>query len=84
MAKLNKLLIQGIRSFSPDDNKEQMITFSSPVTLILGQNGCGKTTIIESLKYAITGDIPSGSNLGRSFVHDPKIIRRPEVIVYNF
>lgn len=79
MAKLNKLLIQGIRSFSPDDNKEQMITFSSPVTLILGQNGCGKTTIIESLKYAITGDIPSGSNLGRSFVHDPKIIRRPEV-----
>ena len=60
MARLEKLQIQGFRSFSPDDKYPgpQKIKFyyeiganndrvSSPLTLILGQNGCGKTTIIE-------------------------------------
>lgn len=58
MSRLEKLQIQGFRSFSPDETKKQRIVFtrrdefsgkdvSSPLTLILGQNGCGKTTIIE-------------------------------------
>ena len=39
---------RGIRSFSPTD--EQTIEFYSPLTMIVGQNGSGKTTIIECLK----------------------------------
>jgi DNA repair protein RAD50 len=79
MAHLNRLIIQGIRSFGPDDGDTQNIKFSSPLTLILGQNGCGKTTIIESLKYAVSGDLPPGAKQGQLFVHDPKISRKVEV-----
>jgi DNA repair protein RAD50 len=43
------------------------------LTLIVGENGCGKTTIIESLKYALTGETPPGSDKGKTFVHDPKV-----------
>ncbi|KAA0202596.1 hypothetical protein HAZT_HAZT001653 [Hyalella azteca] len=73
MSRIQKLRLQGIRSFGPE--KPQEIKFKPPLTLILGQNGCGKTTIIEALKYITTGEKPPGSNGGRSFVHDPKISR---------
>ncbi|KAH8376220.1 hypothetical protein KR200_003386 [Drosophila serrata] len=73
MSSFDKLSIQGVRSFGSNAEDLQSITFSSPVTLILGENGCGKTTVIECLKYALTGECPPGSDRGRSFVHDPKI-----------
>ncbi|KAK4329104.1 hypothetical protein Pmani_000515 [Petrolisthes manimaculis] len=69
MSRIEKMSIQGIRSFGPDDQRK--INFFSPLTLILGQNGCGKTTIIESLRYISTGDMPPGAN--RSFVHEPRL-----------
>ncbi|XP_017054346.1 DNA repair protein RAD50 [Drosophila ficusphila] len=73
MSSIDKLSIQGVRSFGSNAEDLQSITFTSPVTLILGENGCGKTTIIECLKYALTGECPPGSDRGKSFVHDPKI-----------
>ncbi|XP_017008025.3 DNA repair protein RAD50 [Drosophila takahashii] len=73
MSSIDKLSIQGVRSFGSNAEDLQSITFSSPVTLILGENGCGKTTVIECLKYALTGECPPGSDRGKSFVHDPKI-----------
>lgn len=41
MATIDKLLIKGIRSFSPDNT--HVIEFYKPLTLIVGQNGAGKT-----------------------------------------
>lgn len=67
MVFIQKLGIQGVRSFSPDKGED--IDFF-PLTIILGENGAGKTTIIESLKFACCGQLPPNCNGGRSFVHD--------------
>jgi hypothetical protein len=47
--------------------------------MIVGANGCGKTTIIEGLKYATTGCLPPGARAGHSFVNDPGVTDTPEV-----
>lgn len=41
MTSIDKLLIQGIRSFSPQNRN--VIEFYKPLTLIVGTNGAGKT-----------------------------------------
>ncbi|KAF4521198.1 hypothetical protein B566_EDAN011220 [Ephemera danica] len=79
MARIDKMRIQGIRSFGPNDENAQNITFYSPITCIVGQNGCGKTTIIECLRYATTGNTPPSTDKGRSFVYDPKLTNGGEV-----
>lgn len=76
-AGLQKLEIMGIRSFSTDE--KETIEFQSPLTMIVGANGCGKTTIIECIKFATTGSLPPGAGAGRSFVHDPKVAGQSEV-----
>jgi hypothetical protein len=76
MSTLNKLAIRGIRSF--DDKSLTIVEFFSPVTVIVGHNGSGKTTIIECLKYATTGDQPPGTR-GGAFIHDPKMANEKEV-----
>ncbi|SCU99347.1 LAME_0G02806g1_1 [Lachancea meyersii CBS 8951] len=76
MSAIYKLSIQGIRSF--DSNERETIEFGKPLTLIVGTNGSGKTTIIECLKYATTGDLPPNSK-GGAFVHDPKITGEKDV-----
>ncbi|CAH8544903.1 unnamed protein product [Dicrocoelium dendriticum] len=77
MALVERMSIVGIRSFSPETS--QKIEFFLPVTLILGPNGSGKTTIIECLKYSTTGDLPPGSKTGCSFIHDPRVAQETEV-----
>uniref|UniRef100_A0A8C1P0U9 RAD50 homolog, double strand break repair protein n=1 Tax=Cyprinus carpio TaxID=7962 RepID=A0A8C1P0U9_CYPCA len=71
MSKIEKMSILGVRSFGVEDKDAQVITFFSPLTVLVGPNGAGKTTIIECLKYITSGDLPPGSK-GNTFVHDPK------------
>ncbi|KAF2017647.1 DNA repair protein rad50 [Aaosphaeria arxii CBS 175.79] len=78
MSKIDKMSILGIRSFS--DKKSQSIHFTGPLTLIVGWNGSGKTTIIECLKYATTGELPPNSKTGGAFIHDPKLAGEKEVM----
>ncbi len=70
MSCIDKMSIMGIRAFEPQTR--ETIQFFSPLTLIVGHNGSGKTTIIECLKYATTGDMPPNSK-GGAFIHDPKV-----------
>ncbi|CAN1193874.1 DNA repair protein RAD50 [Linum perenne] len=76
MSTVDKMLIKGIRSFDPEN--KHVITFFKPLTLIVGSNGAGKTTIIECLKVACTGELPPNARNGHSFVHDPKVAGETE------
>jgi len=71
MSRVEKLLIRGVRSFSPLNRG--VIQFFSPLTIIVGHNGAGKTTIIECLKQACTGSMPPNIKSGQAFIHDPKL-----------
>ncbi|KAL3148389.1 DNA repair protein rad50 [Trebouxia sp. C0009 RCD-2024] len=77
MCTIDKMLIKGIRSFSPDN--QMVVEFYKPLTLIVGHNGAGKTTIIECLKQACTGELPPNTRNGQSFIHDPKVAGETEV-----
>ncbi|KAK4084413.1 uncharacterized protein Triagg1_893 [Trichoderma aggressivum f. europaeum] len=77
MSRIDKLSISGVRSFSPA--VREAIQFNTPLTLIVGYNGSGKTTIIECLKYATTGELPPNSK-GGAFIHDPKLAGEKEVL----
>ena len=41
MSKIEKLFIRGVRSFG--DQNAEVISFNTPLTLIVGYNGSGKT-----------------------------------------
>ncbi|KAF2203321.1 DNA repair protein-like protein rad50 [Delitschia confertaspora ATCC 74209] len=77
-SKIDKLSILGVRSF--DNIRSETIQFNTPLTLIVGYNGSGKTTIIECLKYATTGELPPNSKTGGAFIHDPKLCGEKEVL----
>lgn len=63
--------IQGIRSYSTDISRSQTLDFY-PLTLIVGHNGSGKTSIIEALKFIIAGEEPPLSDSRRNFINTSK------------
>ncbi len=70
MSSIDKLLIQGVRSFSPD--KHAVIEFMHPLTLIVGPNGSGKT---------VRRSLPSSpaSNVFQASVHGVFLLIRVDV-----
>jgi DNA repair protein RAD50 len=78
MSKIHKLQITGVRSFNHAHG--EVIEFYSPLTLIVGLNGSGKTTIIECLRYATTGELPPNSGTGGAWIRDPKLCGENEVL----
>lgn len=78
MSSIQQLSILGVRSF--DNQHSEIIKFHTPLTLIVGLNGSGKTTIIECLKFATTGSLPDMSKTGGAFIHDPKLCGEKEVL----
>ncbi|KAI6651502.1 DNA repair protein RAD50 [Oopsacas minuta] len=84
MSSIDEMQISGVRSFHP--SQESYIKFESPITIIAGQNGAGKTTIIECLRFMATGAYPPNAQ-GGMFLTDPKLIGRSEVkgkVMLNF
>ncbi len=79
MSTIEALGIVGIRSYNPDPKQWQAIDFQKPLTLILGNNGSGKTTIIECLKMITSGSLPPNSKSGKHFVMDPQIAQKSQV-----
>lgn len=93
MSRIDRLAIQGqvlshlmrchliffrIRSFEP--RALQVIKIFTPLTLIVGVNGSGKTTIIECLRFATTGELPPNSATGGAWIHDPKLNGESETV----
>ena len=76
MCSVEKMLVRGIRAFSP--HNEDAIEFFKPLTIIVGPNGSGKTTVIECLKQACTGTMPPGVKKGAAFIHDPNLSKTSE------
>ncbi|RNF11616.1 RAD50 DNA repair-like protein [Trypanosoma rangeli] len=80
MTSIEQIQISGVRSFDPNPVHRQTIVFQKPLTVILGKNGAGKTTIIEALLNACTGQMPPGSGSDKSsFVYDPKVMGETDV-----
>jgi len=77
MASIERLSIQGIRSFDP--RNAQTIEFLKPLTIIVGPNGSGKTTIVECLRFATIGNYPKCNDYGHAFVHDLQFYNSQEV-----
>lgn len=59
MSHIEGMAILGIRSFDPDE--PSYIKFYSPLTLIVGENGCGKT--VRARFFFLAVNLDSFTNL---------------------
>lgn len=66
--KIKSLSVQGIRGF----NKQQVIPINAGVTLLYGENGSGKSSLLQSIEWALTGDIYGMK--GGDFVREDAIV----------
>lgn len=47
MSRIEKMSILGVRSFGIEDKDKQIITFFTPLTVLVGPNGAGKTVCLD-------------------------------------
>lgn len=65
MSKIDKMSILGVRSFGIEDKDMQVISFFSPLTVLVGPNGAGKTVRERDLTAAYMRNRPLRSNKRR-------------------
>src|SRR5215470_11563172 len=61
--RLAKLTLSGFKSFA--DRTE--FTFADPVTAVVGPNGCGKSNIVDAIKWVL-GERSSKSLRGKEMI----------------
>ena len=59
--KLEKIIINGFKSFA--DKTE--LTISQPITAIVGPNGCGKSNVVDALKWVLGNQSPKSLRSGQ-------------------
>lgn len=59
--KLEKIIINGFKSFA--DKTE--LAISQPITCIVGPNGCGKSNVVDSLKWVLGNQSPKALRSGQ-------------------
>ena len=57
MSRIEKMSILGVRSFGIEDKDKQIITFFSPLTILVGPNGAGKTVSPELATPSVYGSL---------------------------
>ena len=71
MTSLKAISVSGIRSYEP--NAKEAISFNQECQIIHGHNGSGKTSLLESMKWCLSGQFPPTSNNGKTFISDPRV-----------
>jgi chromosome segregation protein len=59
--KLEKIVIHGFKSFA--DRTE--LHFNQPITAIVGPNGCGKSNVVDALKWVLGNQSPKSMRSGQ-------------------
>lgn len=66
--RIRSVRLQGIRGF----NKPEEIALSEGITVLHGQNGSGKSSILQAIEWGVTGVIPSMK--GGDFTREDAIV----------
>lgn len=64
---LSQLKIKGYKVF----NSEFNIKFNKGLTVLIGENGCGKTTVIDAIRLLLNEDEFGRVGISESHFHKP-------------
>ncbi|KSU22111.1 AAA family ATPase [Lactococcus lactis] len=62
MIRLDRVIIKNFRNFQG----EYQFDFSKDITIFLGDNGNGKSSIFDAIQWCLTGDIDRFNNIGKA------------------